>query len=72
MIIRGRFYASLSDFERVAPGRYQVRRGGEVYRIEGGMKLGGSNQEWFLTGPAIEDHIRCVSLADGLRLLDGM
>jgi hypothetical protein len=69
--IRGRLYLNLGDFAQVAPGRFTVARGGEVYRIEGGRSLGGSRSEWFVEGPALGGAVRCASVADALRLLDG-
>jgi hypothetical protein len=72
MKIRGRYYWNLSDFRTVAPGRFEVSRNGNVYQIEGGKSLGGSRADWFVDGPAFNQSIRCTSVRDALRLLDGM
>jgi len=70
--IRNRRYHNLHDFAQVEAGKYTVRRGGNTYRVEGGRKLGGTAHEWFLSGPGFDHDVPCSSLADALRLLDGM
>jgi len=66
--IRGVYYDNLYDFTQVAPGKFTVRRGQNVYRIEGGKRIGGSRRDWFLEGPDLSS-TPCTSIHDALRLV---
>ena len=72
LIYKGRTYYRLSNLKQISPGKYTVKFNNDTYHIDGGLKLGGSANEWFLSGPEIKEYIDCKSVADALRLLDNM
>jgi hypothetical protein len=69
---RVRYYDHLSDFAKLSPSRYAVRRNATEYTIEGGKRAGGTAREWFVDASEWTKPIFCTSLVDALNLLDRM
>ena len=72
--INGRNHYSniLSNFERVRKGVYTVYRRDVEFTIEGGRALGGSRNDWFITGGAFIKPLVCTSIMDAIRVLENM
>ena len=67
---RKKSYYRVSQIRQVGPGRYTAVFNGEIYKIEGGRKSGGTNKEWLMEGPKFNRPVDCTSVTDALRCLE--
>lgn len=74
VMINGRVYFvdHLTDFTKTARNKYTVKRNTTVYTIEGGRHAGGTSREWFVECAEWKKPIVCTSVADAIKMLDGM
>ena len=67
---RGKSYWRITEIREIAKGHVEAVFNGDTYKIDGGRSTGGTNREWFLSGPEFTPYINCTSIADALRLLE--
>lgn len=77
VIVNGRHYYLPRLVTVVATGTYSFRvehRNGETFNVWGGKASGGASNQWYIDGNGQEGRsdIRCTSLVDALKLLNGM
>jgi hypothetical protein len=66
------YFNHLTNLKRISKSTWQVTRNSSTYTISGGRHAGGPKDLWFVDFPESSRPVQCVSLADALRMLDGM
>ena len=66
------FTERVSSVRKVRKGIYEAISNNQTYLIEGGRELGGTSRDWFMSGPGFVKHVNCTSVADAIRVLEGM
>jgi hypothetical protein len=67
---RLKFVQRVSEFHKVAPGKYAGTANGHHFTIEGGRNRGGTRSEWFLDWSPMLTDFRCTGPADAIKAIE--